>query len=263
MASFFSKFLRGASGAGAKLYADKAIQDSRAEITAKRDAVLEANRTTRETSRREFELKKTSQEQTFRSEEAELGREFRSEEAELGREFRARESAKGRAATAANPQAQLAKLRLEDAKTMSGLKKQYSAAKNDTDRFEIVKQIMAASGRPVEGQRKVPKSTGISLMQSVVKMIQEEQKEEFIRPGDEGYKTTQDMLNEAQQMVKTVLGTSIGAPPPAVTGPASRVDEILAGQKGKGTVREILEAIINDAGIAEVTKEDARKRLKG
>ena len=45
MASFFSKFARGATQAGATLYADVARDQMKAEIQTKRDSVLNDNRT--------------------------------------------------------------------------------------------------------------------------------------------------------------------------------------------------------------------------
>ena len=56
MAGFLSKFARGVAGAGADLYADKARQDMLAEITAKRDARLEANRQAATKQSQEFTL---------------------------------------------------------------------------------------------------------------------------------------------------------------------------------------------------------------
>jgi len=116
MAGFLSKFIRGASTAGASLYADKAAQELRAGITAKRDAVLEANRAKREVGQREFTVQQTAQSQEFRSSEATAQREFQAGESATRREFQAGESAtqrefqagesaKGRSATLASPQA--------------------------------------------------------------------------------------------------------------------------------------------------------------
>ena len=205
MASFLSKFVRGAATAGAKLYADQASTQLRADITAKRDATLEANRAKREVSRREFEVGQTAQKQTFRAGEA-----------ATQREFRASESEKGRAATLATPQAQLAKLRLGEAETMSGLKKKYAAAKTDEERFTIVKQIRAAGGKPMEADRAASKSKGLSLIQYMIKTLKDEQYDSGIDPGDPDYRNPQELLDEADAMVQKVIGGRVPSAAPII-----------------------------------------------
>ena len=191
MASFFSKFARGAATAGAQIIGEQQAQQSKADIVAKRDAVLEANRATREQSRREFV----------------------SGESEKARTFKASESAKGRAATLGSPQAKLARLKLSEATTLSDLKKGYIKAKDDEERFGFVKQIMAMAGRPIEGQRITKGTTGVSLLKFVAGELSDEQKAKFIYPGDEGYRGPRDIMAEAEDIIKGKVGIPTGGLP--------------------------------------------------
>jgi hypothetical protein len=68
MAGFLSKFARGAAGKGAELYADEAKSQMMAQITAKRDEVLAANRAAAQEDRQAFSTEQTQQSQEFQRE---------------------------------------------------------------------------------------------------------------------------------------------------------------------------------------------------
>lgn len=105
MASFLSKFARGAAAAGGKLYADMAMQDMRSNLTAKREETLQANRVKLQRERQVFKAEGAEQERirqaaalterrTYKEEQTLKAQEFRAGEAEKARTFRAGEAKK-------------------------------------------------------------------------------------------------------------------------------------------------------------------------
>lgn len=121
MASFFSKFARGASAAGGQLFMDKYMEEQRAEIMAKRDSTLN-----------KYRMDATTKEQEFRSSESE----------------------KSRIAAAGSPQAQLAEMKLTQAKGIEDLKTRYSNATTDQQKKAIVEEAMISLGAPFGDTKK-------------------------------------------------------------------------------------------------------------
>lgn len=128
MASFFTKFARGAATAGATLFRDQAMNQMKMDLAMKRDMMLEKNRATAVTK----------------------AQEFKSGEAEVERTFQSEQQTARLDAQKATPQAKLAELRLGEAKSLATLKKAHAEATDDPGRFEAAKAIMAAQGKPIE-----------------------------------------------------------------------------------------------------------------
>lgn len=216
MPSFLAKFARGAATAGATLYADKYQQDIRADILAKRDAVLQTNRAQAETSRRTFELDKIE--------------------------------AKAKV-TAASPQTKIAEINLAKAEKLEGLQKKYSESKSSKEKLEIVKNIMVTNNRPVEGitsgaikptagQKDVKamvaagvfdtdaeawkflKGGSKNLVVPIFKALMAQQEAAFTQPDDKGYKDLKTMLTEARELAKGEAAPVVTPPPPPPPPPA-------------------------------------------
>ena len=115
MASFLSKFARGASAAGGQLYMDQYMQEQRATIMAQRDSTLNKHR-----------MDATTKEQEFRSSEAE----------------------KSRIAAAGSPQTKLAEMKLTQAVGIEDLKTRYTNATTDKEKKSIVEEAMISLGVP-------------------------------------------------------------------------------------------------------------------
>jgi hypothetical protein len=97
MASFLSKFARGAAGAGAKLFADQNRENMRADLMSKRDAVLHQNRMSVETSRQQFQSEQNILRTKEREEEVSGRQQFQAEESLKQRSSVQSESEKRRA----------------------------------------------------------------------------------------------------------------------------------------------------------------------
>lgn len=196
MAGFLSKFVRGASTAGATLYADQHRQQIQADILAKRDQVLQDNRTKAEASRRVFETEQST----------------------------AKAQAK-----AESPQTKIAEINLQKAEKLQGLQKRYSEAKSSKEKLDIVKNIMVTNNKPIEsvtssaikptaGMKDVKamvkagvfkndaeawkflKGGSKNLVVPIFKALNEAQ--EYLEPGDEGYKDIKTLLSEAKQLAR-------------------------------------------------------------
>ena len=207
MASFFSKFVRGAAATGGALYADMAREELRAGIMTERDAVLNANRTELETSRQAASTKQ--HEERLAQQESQFTR---------GQD---------------TPRARADEIKLGSVERLEALKVDYSAATTDEDRSSIAKQMAAEQGKPVEtsgakgtgptaatkearilatldefeseaAALKFLKSKEGNMTLELFKAIGVQQEADFIRPGDEGYMSTEERLKEARRLSKPV-----------------------------------------------------------
>jgi hypothetical protein len=97
MASFFSKFARGAATTGAKLFADQHMENIRADLMSKRDAVLHQNRMSAQRSSQKFQTEQSRLRTEEIRKESELKGIQRGEEITGRQEFQAEESEKQRA----------------------------------------------------------------------------------------------------------------------------------------------------------------------
>jgi hypothetical protein len=117
MASFLSKFISGAAKAGGTLLADQARQNQLADLQAKRDAVLEANREKAAEAQRTAVSVENEKSRAASAVEAEKSRAASAVEAEKSRTASAVEAEKGRKATSREhkldraQQVQLAKIK--------------------------------------------------------------------------------------------------------------------------------------------------------
>ena len=221
MASFLSKFVSGAAEAGAGLYADRYSQNLKAELMAKRDAVLQKNRMSIEESRQAFDIKQTEAKRIARAE---------------------------------SPRGKMDVLKLEEAEGMKVLKKAYNEA-DVGKRMEIVKKIMVANGKPLESITKGSVSKGTTLITAVFKSLTQQQnkKIENYELDRKDAKTTTELLEEAKH---AVLGTE----PPSSKVVETKVSQILADNPNEDP-RDIFNAIIADPKMSKLDKDDARKRL--
>ena len=205
MASFLSKFTRGAAAAGGALYADVAREQLRADIMSQRDSVLNDNRTTLEKSRQEFETGQHKERMAQKESEFQRGLE--------------------------TPRAKAEAISLGSTERLEALKVDYSAATTDEERSSIAKLMAAEQGKPVEisgvkgtGPTAATKEARIlatldefeneaaalkflkgkegNMTLELFKALGAKQEGAFIRSGDEGYMSTEELLKEARRLSK-------------------------------------------------------------
>ncbi len=218
MAGFFQKFARGAATAGGALYADVAREQLRAGIVADRDKVLNANRMTLEQERQEFQ---TGQHKELMAQK----------ESQFQRSLD-------------TPRAKAEKISLGSTERLEALKVDYAAAETDEERSGIAKLMAAEQGKPIEtsgakgtgptaatkearilatldefeneaAALKFLKSKEGNMTREIFRAMIEKQEDAFVRPGDEGYLSLEDMLKEARELAKPTKPTK-----PVTTGAA-------------------------------------------
>lgn len=198
MASFLQKFVRGAAGAGASLYADQASQQLRASLQAKRDSVLERNRSAQQAGRQKFEREQAAARNKQR---------------------------------AASPEGKLAAIKLKKAEKMESLSLDYENATTQEGKLKAVKGMMLASGRPAEMRGATGKASvqGLTLVSNLYKSMVAEQSEALL--SEEDKKSTAELFETAYTMVEDRIreggGIGPGKKPKAkstVTGTIKRSD---------------------------------------
>tara|TARA_R110000803_G_scaffold5230_9_gene17369 strand:+ start:843 stop:1661 length:819 start_codon:yes stop_codon:yes gene_type:complete len=221
MASFFSKFVRGASQSGATLYADVARDQMRADIQTKRDTVLNNNRT--EAARTSQEASTLQHKERLAQRESEYQRNQQSRLAQRESEYQRNQQ---------SPQAKAAKIKLASAENLGTLKAAYSAATTDEERESISKQMAAEQGKPVENLAtkagagptaatkearilatldefpseaaalKFLKSKEGNMVKSIFTQLLKSQEENYLSPDDPNFLTVETALLKARDIAK-------------------------------------------------------------
>ncbi len=223
MAGFLSKFARGAAGQGAALYADKAKAEMMAELTAKRDAVLNTNRNAATQQSQEFTLK-------------------RDEAAVVARQDAA---VKSREANVAGQEVRKAD-RLEEMQ-----------AKHKLDVARDTKKVYASGAKKdFSAAQKAKMLTGfisdITKEQSDLSVIDPMGREEIKA---EALQRMNDIIGMATGAEAQVSDDIVEAPKSK-----SKVAQILADNPDEDP-RTIFRAVISNPNAPEGDKEDARQRL--
>ena len=234
MASFLSKFVRGAAEAGGELYADKARAQLRAKLLADRDTVLAGNRE-----------KVVGQQQAFESKQLTSRQEHDTSTAE----------------TLATGKITAAETKFGYDKELAGIRAT-SGTKTPADVIKV--KALVASGRvkdEAEGWDYISSNANVPA-KDIFKVLAAAQTPEFgaaLKKGDEGYMSIEDMTKEAKRISS---GRSKEDPTPKPDpGTKSLVDDILKDFKGQASEKVILKHITEDTKIDAATRADARSRL--
>lgn len=209
MASFLSKFARGAAKQGGVLLADKYQQDVRAELQAKRDAVLEGNRAKSEQSRRVYEGEKTKQSQEFQAGLAKEGQEFQLKRDKLKRE-----------ADASLPQNQVAKKELANAEQINQLSQRFVNAESEKEKTDILKKLAVLKGS-TGMMTEMLRSKGGKGYSQYATMVQTFYKSLALEQS-EGYSgkpelTEDELIGKAMKMAEKVFSSTGASPSPGAS----------------------------------------------
>jgi hypothetical protein len=203
MASFLTKFIAGAAQQGGVLLADKARAEQRAELEAKRDAVLDANRrrdvaderqyqTTRDTTKREQSLEDVAAEREFQREQ---GKSAAASRIEAARIMAAKDAARR-------------EQKIEDDKAA----REFRQGESKLDREN---RLQTAGKRTVSGSKDVMStSQAISSVNSVHKALIEEQENAMVMTEDR--KSAKELYAEAYDTVAERLGAGKAPKPGTV-----------------------------------------------
>ncbi len=205
MASFFSKFMRGATATGGALFADIAREELRAGIMTERDKVLNDNR---------IGLEKSRQDASTLQHKERL--------AQQESQFTRRLDEPGHKAD---------KIKLGSAEKLQALKAEYAAAKTGEERTRIANLMAGEQGKPVEtsGARgtgptaatkearilatldefeneaaalKFLKTKEGNMVSTLFKALIAKQEDAYLDPEDPEYLSIEDMLKQAREMAK-------------------------------------------------------------
>lgn len=151
MGNFFQKMVAGAASAGAPLYADMAREKLRADIGAKRDAVLHQNR---------LDIENQRQQATTALHDEKMAQQQSQFDAEMAH--------KKESATASAAAADIANT---SAKNLAQLKADYTNAKTDEERSTIANLMAAEQGKPVENLPSTATGSGNTAAMKEAKVL--------------------------------------------------------------------------------------------
>jgi len=200
MASFLSKFVKGAAGAGAEIMGSQVLAEMQAELTAKRDAVLNANKMSLQKQQQSARATAVKEEQehaktTAPYKLAEIGLETAEERGTLALKER-------------KTKAESAELSLKAEKRVDTLMDDFMAAKNPEEQEKITLKLLAALEKPFVPSKGIE---GKILTETMKYIIAEKKRLELVPPGSPGYKTNAQIIEEGIDIVMRAQG---GKPPP-------------------------------------------------